>query len=53
MATRQSNVVITANGKQAEAVLTAINERVKTLAASEKQLQAALKQIIGCLIIAA
>lgn len=45
MATRQSNVVITANGKQAEAVLTAINERVKSLAASEKQLQAALKQM--------
>ena len=53
MATRQSNVVITANGKQAEAVLTAINERVKSLAASEKQLQAALKQITGCLIISA
>lgn len=45
MATRQSNVIITANGKQAEAVLTAINERVKSLAASEKQLQAALKQM--------
>lgn len=45
MATRQSQVVITANGKQAEAVLTAITERVKTLSASEKQLKEALKQM--------
>lgn len=45
MATRQSQVVITANGKQAEAVLTAITERVKTLTASEKQLKDTLRQM--------
>lgn len=45
MATRQSQVVITANGKQAEAVLRALTERVNALSTSEKQLKENLKQM--------
>ena len=45
MATRQSQVVITANGKQAEAVLRALTERVNALSTSEKQLKESLKQM--------
>ena len=45
MATRQSNVIITANGKQAEYVLQAITNRVNDLKSREGQLTDALKKM--------
>ena len=45
MATKQSNVIITANGKQAENVIAAIQKRLDELKISEKQLNDTLEDM--------
>ena len=45
MATKQSNVIITANGKQAENVIAAIKQRIDLLKASEESLKTKLEQM--------
>lgn len=45
MATKKSEIIITANGKQAEAVIAAIRERMATLAQTESNLKNATKAL--------